>query len=149
MTAPLYVPSGNPLSGSKGASKIVRDEFTAIETAMDLLNAIPFTVTFDDFNTAGSKFVVMPWAGSITTCYVVNNIANTTTKTVITLEIGGSLVTMTALEIAITAAIGTVSSQSPSAANTFTAGQAIEVITDGGGSPVMPGEATLLIARSA
>ncbi len=148
MTTPLYTPSGTPISGAKGASKSMRDEFLLIETAMDKLNSIAIPVTFADFNTAGSRFVVMPWAGSITTCYVVNDIANTTTKTVITLEIGGSLVTMTALEIAITAAVGTVVSQNPSAAKTFTAGQAIEVITDGGGTPVMPGEVTLLIARS-
>ncbi len=127
----------------------MRTEFALIETAMDKLNAIPFPVTFADFNTAASRFVVIPWAGTITTAYVVNSVANTTTKTVITLEIGGSLVTMSALEIAITAAAGTVVNQSPSAANVVTAGQAIEVITDGGGSPTMPGEVVLLIARTA
>jgi len=148
MASPLYVPTGAPVQGAKGASLSMRNEFIAIETAIDVLNAIPFPVTFADLNTAASRYVVIPWAGSITTCYVVNSVANTTTKTVITLEIGGTLVTMTALEVGATDAVGTVNSQSPSALNTFSAGAAIEVITDGGGAPVMPGEVTLLIART-
>lgn len=148
MTAPLYVPTGSPTQGSKGQSKTMRDEFAAIETAIDKLNSIPFPVTFDDLNISASRYVVMPWAGLILTAYVVNSATNTTTKTVITLEINTSLVTMAELSVADTAAAGDVASESPSADNTFAAGQAVEVITDGGGAPVMPGEVVLLIVRT-
>lgn len=149
MASPLYVPTGAPVQGSKGASQTMRAEFVAIEAAMDKLNAIPFVVGFADLNTAVSRFVAIPWAGTVVGCYVVNDIANTTTATVITLEIGGVLVIMSALSVGATDAIGTVNSAVPTANTTFSAGGAVEIITDGGGAPVMPGSVTLLVARSA
>lgn len=148
MASPHYTPSGTPVSGSKGHSSAMRTEFTAIETAMQVMNSIPFVVTFDDLNTAASRFVAIPWAGKVVGAYVVNDVANTTTKTVLTLEIATVLVTMPALEVAITAAIGTVASAVPTALNVVAAGGAVEIITDGGGSPVMPGTVTLLIERT-
>jgi hypothetical protein len=152
MAAPHYVPSGAPIQGAKGQSQIIRTEFVAIETAIQVMNSIPFVVSFEDLNTnvpsAKSKFVSIPWAGNIVGAYVVNSVANSTTKTVITLEIATVLVTMPALEVAITAAIGTVASAVPTALNSVAAGGAVEVITDGGGAPPMPGTVTLLIART-
>ena len=148
MAAPHYAPSGTPASGSKGQSSAMRTEFTAIETAMQVMNSMPFVVTFDDLNTAASRFVAIPWAGNIVGAYVVNDIANTTTKTVLTLEIATVLVTMPALEVAVTAAIGTVASAVPTALNAVAAGGAVEIITDGGGAPTMPGSVTLLITRT-
>ena len=148
MTAPLYVATGKPTQGSKGQSKVIRDEFAAIETAVDLLNAIPFVVTFDDLNTAASKFVAIPWAGNIVGAYAVNEVANTTTATVLTLEIATVLVTQPAWQFGATDAIGTVVSSVPTALNAVAAGGSVEIITDGGGAPVMPGTVTLLIART-
>lgn len=148
MAAPFYVPTGVPVQGAKGASLAIRNEYVAVETAMDKLNAIPFPVSFADLNTAASRFVAIPWAGTITACYVVNSVTNTTTATVITLEIGGTLVTMSTLDVGATDVAGTVNSASPTANNAVAAGGSIEVITDGGGTPPMPGEVTLLIART-
>jgi len=148
MAAPHYTPSGVPVQGSKGQSQSMRTEFVAVETALQVMNSIPFVVQFDDLNTAASKYVVIPWAGNIVGAYVVNEVANTTTKTVITLEIATVLVTMPALEVAVTAAIGTAASAVPTATNAVAAGGTVEVITDGAGAPVMPGTVTLLIART-
>ena len=148
MAAPHYTPSGVPVQGGKGQSITMRNEFTAIETGIQAMNSIPFVVQFDDLNTAASKYVVIPWAGNIVGAYVVNEVANTTTKTVLTLEIATVLVTMPAFEVAVTAAVGDVGSSVPTATNAVAAGATIEVITDGGGTPVMPGAVTLLIART-
>ncbi len=148
MGSPLYTPSGAPVQGSKGASQSMRNEFSLVETALDKLNAIPFFVSFEDLNAPGSRYVAVPWAGSIVGCYVVNSAANATAQTVITLEIGGALVAMPALAVPSAAAIGTVNSAVPTAANTFSAGGSVEVISNGGGTSVMPSNVTLLIARS-
>ena len=149
MTSPLYVPTGVPTQGAFGRSRDIRTEFAAIETAMDKLNAIPLPLYVPDFNTAGSFFLPMPWAGLLVSVHAVNSIANTTTATVLTVEIGGAAVTLAgALQFGATDAIGTVISQTASASNTFSAGDNVEIITDGGGAPVMPGSIIALIQRS-
>jgi hypothetical protein len=126
----------------------MRTEFVAIETAIQVMNSIPFVVSFDDLNTAASKYVVIPWAGNIVGAYAVNEVTNTTTATVLTLEIATVLVTMPAWQFGSTDAAGTVVSSVPTALNAVAAGGAVEVITDGGGAPVMPGSVTLLIRRT-
>lgn len=148
MAAPHYVPSGAPISGAKGQSSVMRAEFVAIETAIQVMNALPFVVNFDDFNTAASKFVAIPWAGNIVGAYAVNDVANTTTATVLTLEIATVLVTQPAWQFGATDAIDSVISSVPTALNAVAAGGSVEIITDGGGSPVMPGTVTLLIERT-
>lgn len=120
---------------------------TAVSSSAAELNQYSINVDFADANAAGSIFVVAPHAGSIVGLHAVNSVANTTTKTVLTAEIVGVLVTTPAWEVAITQAAGTVSSSVPTAANVVTAGQAIEIITDGGGTPVMPTSITIVISR--
>jgi hypothetical protein len=148
MAAPHYTPTGAPVSGAKGQSSVMRSEFTAIETGIQAMNSLPLVVTFDDLNTAKSRFVTAPWDGKIVAAYAVNDVANTTTATVLTLELGGTAVTMPTWQFGATDAIGTVASSVPTALNTFSAGDAIEVITDGGGTPTMPGSVTLVIERT-
>lgn len=149
MTAPLYAATGTPIQGSKGQSKAVRDEFAAIETAMDKLNAIPLFCYAADVNTAGSFWVPTPgWAGTLVALYAVNYVANTTTLTALTAEIGGAAVTLGSLQWGSTDAVGTQITAAASAANTFTAGQPIEIISDGGGAPAMPAMIVALIART-
>lgn len=111
------------------------------------LNQYSVNVDFADANTAGSIFVVAPHAGSIVGLHAVNAIANTTVKTVLTAKIATVTVTAPAWEIAITQAAGVASSAVPTAANVVTAGQVIEVATDGGGTPVMPTSITIVISR--
>lgn len=100
-----------------------------------------------DANTAGSVFVVAPHAGSIVGLHATNYVANTTTKTILTAKIATVLVTAPAWEIAVTQAAGVASSSVPTATNVVTAGQVIELISDGGGTPVMPVMYTVLISR--
>jgi len=148
MAAPHYTPSGVPVTGSKGKSSDLRTEFAAIETGIQAMNSIPIVVAIDDFNTPASKFVAIPWAGNIVGAYAVNEVANTTTLTALSLELETVVVTMPTWEFGSTDAVDTVISSVPTALNAVAAGNAIEIITNGGGSPVMPGTVTLLIERT-
>ncbi len=118
----------------------------SIVTAAELAQHAVET-TMVDAGTAQSRYVVSPHAGNIVAAYAVNSVANTTTKTVLTLKIATVLVTMPAWEIAATQAVGIVSSSVPTAANVVTAGQAIEIISDGGTDASMPVTITLVISR--
>jgi len=120
---------------------------TAVTSTATELNQYSVEIGMADAGTAQSRWVTAPHVGNIVAAYVVNSVANTTTKTVFTLKIATVLVTMPALEVAITQAAGTVSSSVPTATNTVTAGQAIEVISDGGTDAVMPVTVTLVISR--
>lgn len=111
------------------------------------LNQYSVNIDFADANTAGSIFVVAPHAGTIVGLHAVNAVANTTVKTVLLAKIATVTVTAPAWEIAITQAAGVASSVVPTAANVVTAGQVIEVATDGGGTPVMPTSITIVISR--
>ena len=90
----------------------------------------------------------MPWDATILAAWATNSVANTSAATVLTLEIGGGLVTMPVLQFGATDALGTVISSIPTANNVVSAGGSIEVITDGGGTPVMPVVVTLLLGRT-
>lgn len=120
---------------------------TQITSSPAELNQYSVNVDFADANTAGSIFVVAPHAGSIVGLHAVNAVANTTVKTVLLAKIATVTVTAPAWEIAITQAAGVASSVVPTAANVVTAGQVIEVATDGGGTPVMPTSITIVISR--
>lgn len=93
-----------------------------------------------DVNTAGSSFGSAPFAGSITRVSAVNYVTNTTTATVLTLEINGSPVTIPTWQFGATDALGTVVAVAPTAANTVAQDDTIEVITNGGGAPAMPAQ---------
>lgn len=151
MTAPFYTPTGTPIQGSKGQSSAMRTEFAAIEAAIDLANEIPVTLSWNDVNAgdpAASLFVAAPWACRIKRIYAANDVANTVTPTILTLEIGGTLVTMPALQWGATDAIGTVISSIPTANHTVAGGSTIELITNSGGSAVMPAHITLVLERT-
>lgn len=100
-----------------------------------------------DANTAGSVYVVVPHTGNIVGLYAVNDIANTTAQTVLLAKIATVTVTAPAWVIAITQAAGVASNVVPTALNAVTAGQVIEIASDGGGTPVMPTMYTILIKR--
>lgn len=91
------------------------------------------TVTMADISTAGSVWVVAPKAATFTGLWSVINGAITGGDAAITTEIGGTAVTGGTLTIANSgSAAGDVDTGTPTAANTLTAGQALEIITDGG-----------------
>ena len=96
---------------------------------------IYLTVDMTDVSTASSVWVVAPVACTFTGLWSVINAAITSADAAITTEIGGTAVTGGALTIANSgSAAGDVDSATPSALNTLTAGQALEIITDGGSS---------------
>lgn len=120
---------------------------TAVSATGAELNQYAVTCHLADAGTLGSAYVVAPHAGNIVGVSVVNYAANAGTKTVFTAKIGGVSVTHPALEEAVTAAAGTAVTVVPTAANAVTAGQAIEIASDGGSSSAMPCSFTLTIAR--
>lgn len=138
------MPDFRGTAGRQGTGIVIADGF---QTGSNDLMPYAITAYFADANTAGSIFVVAPQGGQIVGLYATNLVANTSAKTVLTVEIGGALVTAPAWEIASTQAVGVVSSTVPTAANTVAAGVAIEIISDGGGTPTMPVMVTILIKR--
>lgn len=118
----------------------------SVVTAAEL-SAYSLAAYMSDANTPGSVYVVAPHAGNIIGMYAVNDIANTTAQTVLLAKIATVTVTAPAWVIAITQAAGVASNVVPTALNAVTAGQVIEINSDGGGTPVMPISITLLISR--
>ena len=105
---------------------------TVASTAAQL-DSYVVTVYMADAGTAGSVFVACPFAGTIKSIAIVNDVANTTTKTVFTAKIATAAVTLgSALEQGATDAAGTAHTVTCTANNAVTAGQALELITDGG-----------------
>jgi hypothetical protein len=155
----LDVESGGELDIESGASlKLAGTAITSTAAELNALDGITATVAelnqyavtcqIDDISSAASFWVVAPHAGTIAKVYTVINGAISVADAVITLEIGGTLVTGSTVTIATaSSAAGDVDSSTPSAANTVTAGQAIEVITDGGSTGTVKAEVTILITR--
>ena len=103
----------------------------------------------DDVSTSQSDWVVMPYAGTITKIYSVIS-ANSLSggDAVLTFEIAGTAITGGTITIASGSAAGTVDSNTPTALNTVTAGQALELITDGGSTGTSPAELTIILDKS-
>ena len=98
-----------------------------------------------DAGTAGDIFVVAPVQGTITKLSVVNYVANTTTKTVLTSFIGVTQITHPALEVTQTQAAGTASAVTPTATNVVAAGDVIKITSDGATDAVMPINVTVTV----
>lgn len=101
-----------------------------------------------DIGTAGSSYVVCPFAGTIVGLSAVNHGANAGTKTVLTAKLATVAVTAPAWEVAVTAAAGTGVSVVPTAANTVAAGDVIEIAYDGGSSNVTPATFSVTVLRT-
>lgn len=134
----VYVANG---SGSGTWEKVDKD---AVNTSsIKDLNKIYLTYTIPDISTAGSHFVVTPIAGDIAKIFSTINNAISSANCALTFEIAGTLVTNGAITVAHSgSAAGTVDSSTPSGQKTLTAGQAIEIITDGGSSTACRGTIT-------
>lgn len=110
---------------------------------------VALTVKMENISTAKSVWVVAPFAGTIESIYSVIDGAITAADCAITTEIAGVAVTGGGLTITQSgSAAGDVDSATPSALNTVTAGQAIEVISDGGSSSSIDAVFTLVIRGS-
>ena len=105
--------------------------------------------TIDDISSSQSVLAVSPFAGEIIDWWTVIDGAIVTDDADLTLEIGGTLVVGSELTIAFTgSAAGIVDGASPTSARTVTAGQAIEVITDGGSTNVIKAQVFILVRGS-
>jgi len=123
----VYVANG---AGSGTWQKISTSE---IDSTFKNTNKVVLNVHHDDLSSAISHFVVSPIAGTITAAYSVIDGAIATADTTLQLKIGGTNVTNGAITIAYSgSAAGDVDSCTPTAANTVSAGQAIEIASDGG-----------------
>lgn len=102
--------------------------------------------TIDDISTLQSVWAVSPIAGNIIDWWTVIDGVIAAGDAILTLEIATVLVTGSSLTIANAgSAAGDVDNATPSALNTVTAGQAIEVLTDGGSTNVVKAEVYILV----
>lgn len=105
-----------------------------------------------DISSAASSWVVSPIAGTISSIWLVTEAKVTADggDAAITFEIGGTAVTGGAITVVDgDGAIGKVYTATPTAQNTVTAGQAIELITDGGSTTACKATVILEITPSA
>jgi hypothetical protein len=119
-----------------------------VKTAAEV-NEVYVNVNIPDISSAQSVWVVSPIAGNITKIYTVIYGAITVGDATVTAEIGGTLVTDSSITIANAgSAAGVVDSSTPSAANSITAGGAIEIITDGGSTDAQIVTVTIVITAT-
>lgn len=115
-------------------------------TGLNNKNLIMLTASISDISTPASHWVVTPTAGIITKIYTVIDNAITVANAVLSFEIAGVAVTNGGITIAYSgSAAGDVDSSTPSGARTLTAGQALEIITDGGSTDACRALVTILI----
>ena len=106
-------------------------------------------VAIGDVSTAGSVWFVPGFAGSVVGFRNVIDAAITGADAGLTLELGGTEITDSAITIANAAsAAGDVDSAIPTALNVFTATQAIEIVKDGLSTTTSNGVVTLEILPS-
>lgn len=110
------------------------------------LNRIVLTVRIPDISTADSVWVATPLAGKLIGVFVTLDAAITVANSNVSVEIAGVSVTPTSLVITQAAsAPGSTFSMTVTANNTLTAGQVLEVITDGASTTASEAVVTLLI----
>jgi len=119
-----------------------------VSTATELNQFVLFG-EIADISTAGSSWVVSPYAGTIEKIYTVIDGAITGGNAAITFEIDGVAVTDAGITIAYSGSgAGDVDSSEPTAKNSVDAGQPIEIITDGGSTNVVKAVVTFVMQRS-
>jgi len=130
-TAPLYV------------------VFEITEDVAQSEDVVHLTVTLADVSTASSAWVVSPIAGNITSIKSVLYGAIITADSTVTAKIAGVAVTNGVLTVAFAgSAAGDVDTATPTALRTVTAGQAIEIATDGASGNTIPLTVTLEITAN-
>jgi len=136
-----YVADG---AGSGAWEKIDVDSINT--SSVKNVNLHALTYKFEDISTASSQWVVAPLAGDIQQIYTVIDGAIATADCGISFEIGGVAVTGGGVTVTQSgSAAGDVDSATPSGANTVTAGQAIEVISDGASTNAVDMTVTFLM----
>lgn len=115
-------------------------------TSLKNKNLLTLTTRFDDISNPSSAFTVSPVAGKISQVYIILNNAITVANSIVTGKISGVAITGLSITCAFTGSTaGSVFSGTPSGANTVTAGQVIEIVTDGGSTTTSIAEVILLM----
>lgn len=116
------------------------------------LNKVYLTLYMPNVGTGGSVsgWVVCPRAGTITNIWVTTQAAAATANTTLTASVGGVNLTNGVSTITFSgAAAGDVSTSTPTALNTVTAGQALKFTSNQGSTSVTPVEITIELTVSA
>ena len=147
MTANVLNRFKQPVSGSQDNPLILGG---TVETADgQSLKKFVLTTQIEDISTAGQTYVVSPFAGTITKIYSVLNGAISGANSILTPKIGGTAITNGAITVAFSgSAAGHIDSSTPTALNAVTAGQAIEIETDGGSTGTVKTVLTIEITLS-
>jgi hypothetical protein len=122
----VYVADG---AGSGTHQKVAAGQISA--TSVKNVNKVFVTHVIDDISTAGSHWVVPGIAGNIVAISTVIDGVIATADCAMTFEIGGVVITSSAIRIASGSAAGDVDTSTPSAARAVTAAQPVEIISDG------------------
>ena len=113
------------------------------------LAEVVLNVRITDISTASSVWVVSPYAGTVVGIQTVIDGAIITVDAVLDPQIGGTSITGGGITIAFSgSAAGIVDTATPSALNTVTANQAIEIATDGGSTNTVSANVSIVIRRS-
>lgn len=130
---------------STAAELNILDGVTATAAELDEYSV---TLLVADISAEATHYVVLPHAGTISKLYTVTNGAVGTADVTFTCNIGATPITSGVVTIATAAsAAGDVDSATPSAANTITAGAAMNCVITGGGAGGTPA-ATLTVVVS-
>lgn len=109
-------------------------------------NYVTLNVSIPDISTAGSYFVANPIFGTIAQILVTLDNAITLANSIVTAKINGVAVTGSAVTVTFTgSAPGSVYTATPSGANTVTANNSIEILTDGGSTTTARANVTILM----
>ena len=112
------------------------------------LNRYAITAYMDDISTSGQVYVVAPFAGEIREIWSTIDGAIGTANAVLTPKIGGTAVTGGVITVTQSgSAAGDVDVAYPTAARSVTAGQAIEIETNGASTNTVPVHFTIVIER--
>lgn len=153
----LHEPKGILTTGTGDAGKVITPSSTVAGTSeiRSLVEdeitekKVVLNVEIDDISTAASYWIVSPFAGDIVAVYSVIDGAIATSDALISFEVGGTPVVGGTITVAFTgSAAGDVDSNTPTADNTVTAGQAIEVITDGASTNTVSAMISIVIERT-
>lgn len=102
-----------------------------------------------DVSTAASSYLLSPYAGTIEKIYSIIDGALGTADATLSFEIAGTPITSGDITITqASSAAGDVDSSTPSAANTVSAGQAIELITDGLSTNAVAADIVMVLKRT-
>ena len=143
--ADLHEPKGVAAATSRQVY-IADGAGSGVWTTLVNANKAYITARLEDVSTAKSVFVVPGVAGDVSKIYSVIDGAIATADCTLSFEIAGTPITSGDITIAYSgSAAGDVDSSTPSAANTITAGQAIEIITSGASTNTVNATITFII----